>query len=254
MQLVHKNLLVFLFVGIFLLTSISTTIYKVNTTIQVPIVCVNAGFCSSSTVCNLSIFDPNGDTVISGVQATQSTNLAFFNVTLNSTQNSNLGEHQVGGFCKDGSVTQLIDFKYDVTTFGTLISNSGVLYAVLLLILFFMDLLIFYIIFRLSPENFRDGEGEFVGISIVKYARMVLIGISYGLVLLTLNLMNAAATTLSQISQFSGIIGGLFSLMLNGSWIWTIVMVIWFVITIWKDGNLIKAIASKFDEGLNHNG
>ena len=251
MQLVHKNLLVFLFLGIFLVTSVSATIYEVNTTIQIPIVCINAGFCSSSTVCNASIFAPDGSTVISGVQATQSADLAFFNITLNSTQNSNLGEHQVGGFCKDGSVTQIIDFTYDVTNFGTKIENSGFLYSSLLLIIFFLNLLIFYIIFMLRSENFRNEEGEFVGVSLVKYIRMVLIGISYGLVLLTLNLMHAAANTLTEITQFAGILGGLFLLMLNGSWIWTSVIMIWIAITIWTDGNLIKEMQTAIDERLN---
>ena len=60
--------------------------------------------------------------------------------------------------------------------------------------------------------------------------------------------MNAAATTASEITQFAGIIGGIFSAMLSVAWIWTIIIIIWMGIMGWKDGNLIKEIEERINE------
>ncbi len=248
MQSEHKKIFLTLVITIFLMASASALTYQVNTTFDINIVCINAGFCSASADCNVSIFNPDGIVIIDGISATQSASLAFFNITILSNQSDVLGEYQVGGFCKDGSVTQLIDFTFLVTTFGTNLENSGVVYGVLLIIFFLMNLIVFYIIAKLNKENFHDEEGHFVGISLQKYIRVVLIGISYGLIVVTLNLMNAAATTSSQISQFSGIIGGIFSAMLSAAWIWSIIIVIWIAIMAWRDGNFIKEFKDSFQK------
>ena len=96
----------------------SALTFQQNKQIDLKIVCINAGYCTSTAVCNVSIFAPNDVVLLSGVQATQSSNLAFHNVTLNTSLTSGLGEYSVGGFCKDGSVTQLIDFTFEVTPTG----------------------------------------------------------------------------------------------------------------------------------------
>lgn len=249
MQSVNKNLIVLLIVSVFLISLASAElVFQQSRDADIKIVCINAGFCSAAAQCNVSIFDPGNIALISGIEATQSADLAFFNVTLNSTQTEKLGEYTVGGFCKDGSVTQLVDFPFFVTSSGTKVLNSGVLYAALLIILFLLDLLIFYFIFILDSKNPTDPDGIFQGVSIQKYIRMVLIGVSYGLILLTINLMNAASASMTELSQFSGIFGGLFSLMLNASWIWTISIVIWIFITVWRDYNLIKVIEKTFND------
>jgi len=255
MQSVHKNLFTILLVSIFLISLVSAdTVYQQSRDAEVIIVCINAGFCSASAQCNVSVFDPDNVALVSGIEATQSADLAFYNVSLNSTQTAKLGEYTVAGFCKDGSVTQVVDFSIFVTISGTMIENPAILYAALLLILFLLDLLIFYFIFLLDSKNPTDPEGIFQGVSIQKYARMVLIGISYGAILLTINLMNAASASMSDLSQFTGIFGGLFSLMLNASWIWTISIVIWMLITVWKDHNLIKWFEKTFKDLENTSG
>ena len=100
------------------MTIISSLTFQQDTEVDIKIVCINAGYCTSTAVCNVSVFSPNDITLLNGIQTTQSSNLAFHNFTLNSTQTSSLGEYSVGGFCKDGSVTQLIDFDFDVTADG----------------------------------------------------------------------------------------------------------------------------------------
>ena len=152
MQSVHKNLLTILLVSIFLITSISALSYKVNTTFEVNVVCINAGYCSGTTVCNASIFSPGGEIILQGVLGTQASDLSFFNWTVNSTQSSNLGEHQVGGFCTDGSVTQIIDFTYNITPTGLELDTAqGILVLGLIFVLVILSFS--FLIFGLKIEN-----------------------------------------------------------------------------------------------------
>ncbi len=149
---VHKRLFVFVIISVFLVTTISAQSYKVNTTFDVPIVCINDGYCTSSTICNTSIFAPDGSVILQGVLGTQASDLSFFNWTVNSTQSSNLGTHQVGGFCKDGSVTQVIDFAFEITPTGLELDTAqGIL--VLGLIFVLIILTGSFLIFGLKIEN-----------------------------------------------------------------------------------------------------
>ncbi len=140
MQSEHKKILIVMLLGIFLVVSVSALTYKQSTNFDVNIVCINAGFCSASADCNVSVFDPKGIVLLDGVQATQSASLAFFNISLDSNQSSVLGEYQVGGFCKDGSVTQLVDFTFDVTPTGEITNSIGffiIVYSIFFLIIGF---------------------------------------------------------------------------------------------------------------------
>lgn len=133
MQSEHKKILAGIFVGIFLISLVTALTFQQNREVDLKIVCINAGFCSVATNCNLSIFAPDQTTLRSGIQATQSANLASYNITLNSSQTSQLGEYSVGGFCVDGSVTNVIDFNFDVTADGKPFEAFPNQFAVILL-------------------------------------------------------------------------------------------------------------------------
>ncbi len=104
--------------GIFIIALVSGLTFQQNEEVDIRIVCINAGFCSSTTDCNVSVFAPDQTTLLSGIQATATVNLASYNITLNSAQTSQFGEYSVGGFCLDGSVTNVIDFTFDITADG----------------------------------------------------------------------------------------------------------------------------------------
>lgn len=133
MQSEHKKILVGLFMGILLVTIISSLTFQQNKEVDVRIVCINAGFCSSTTDCNVSVFAPDQELLLSGIQATPTANLASYNFTLNSSQTVQLGEYTVGGFCLDGSVTNVIDFTFDVTADGKPFEKFPNQFAVILL-------------------------------------------------------------------------------------------------------------------------
>lgn len=125
---------------------------------------------------------------------------------------------------------------------------DSILYAVLLILIASIDFFVFYLISVLNSENYRNGDGEFVGVSLKKYVRILLVGICFPLILITLNLMNAVALQLADITQFAGLIGSFFSIMLDFTIPWVVFIAIWILVTIWKDGNLIKEIQARMDE------
>lgn len=114
----NKKILTGIFMSIFLISLASALTFKQNEQVDIKIICINAGYCTTSAVCNVSVFSPSEVTLLNGIQATRAANLAFHNFTLNGSQMSDLGQYRVGGFCKDGSVTQLVDFNFDVTANG----------------------------------------------------------------------------------------------------------------------------------------
>ncbi len=117
MQSEHK-LTAFIILGILFISLTSAVTFQQSTEADIKIVCINAGFCSSATTCNVSIFAPDQSTLLDAVTATQAASLGSFNFTLTADQTKQLGEYSVGGFCLDGSVTNIVDFTFDVTADG----------------------------------------------------------------------------------------------------------------------------------------
>ncbi len=241
-----KKILLTLILGVFLISFAFAQIqslgtFKLGDDINLIQTCDNCTFNNIT-----SVLYPNSTQTIGEFEMTKRGTI--YNFTLSADNVTEIGTYIVNGFGDLDGVDTVWNYNFEITSFGTKISNSGIIYAVLLLIIFGMDLLVFFLIYTLGRENYRNDEGLFVGISLKKYVRAALIGISYGLILLTLNLMNAAANTTSEITQFAGIIGGIFSAMLSAVWIWTIIIVIWMGIMAWKDGNLIKEIEERMNE------
>lgn len=142
-----KYKILLLFFGMFLISLISVTsaqTLKQNTESDVLIVCINNGYCSPTAVCNASIFDPDNIIIIDGVQATQSLSRAQYNITLNSTQTSKVGQYQVSGFCKDGSVAKEIDFNFEVTPNGKTYNTGDSLIYIFISIFLISMMIVFY--------------------------------------------------------------------------------------------------------------
>ncbi len=113
----HK-ITAFIILGIFFLSFGSALSFQQSQEVDVKLVCINAGYCSTATVCNVSVFNPDELVLLDAITATQAASLGSFNFTLTSDQTGELGEYRVGGFCQDGSVTNIIDFTFDVTADG----------------------------------------------------------------------------------------------------------------------------------------
>lgn len=241
------NKLLILIVGIFFLSFASAQVQSIGQITQnecgiLTQTCDNCTFVNITKVVRLG-----KNSIIFNIDDVMTKDGTFYNYSFCNT--SIIGNYLYSTVGDLDGIDTVSNVNFEITSFGTKISNSGIVYSVLMLIIFGMDILVFFLIYSLGKhENFKDDEGNFVGVSLKKYIRVVLIGISYGLILLTLNLMNAAATATLEVTQFAGILGGIFLLMLNGSWVWTISIVIWMGIMIWKDGSLIKEVQKRINE------
>ena len=241
-----KKIFLILIVGIFFISFASAQIqslgtFKLGDDINLIQTCDNCTFNNIT-----SVLYPNSTQTISEFQMTKAGTI--YNFTLSSDNVTEIGTYIVNGFGDLNGINTVWNYNFEITSSGFKVSNSGIIYSVLLIIIFFLDLLVFIFIFILGNENHKDGDGNFIGISLKKYGRIVLIGISYGLILITLNLMLSSATNISGISQFAGIIGGIFLAMLSVAWIWTLCIIIWIAIVIWEDGKLIKEIRARMEE------
>ena len=137
----HKKIWLMILVGFFLVSSVSAALtFEQSKPTDIKIVCINAGFCTVVAQCNVSVFSPTEIVLLDGIEATQSASLAFHNITLNSTQTSQLGTYRVGGFCKDGSVTQVVDFDFDVTANGEPFQNFPTAFVIIILGIVFVIL------------------------------------------------------------------------------------------------------------------
>jgi len=103
-----------LLLGVFLINFASVSAaYQIDTEINLTVVCLNNGYCSNESFCNINIENPQGDLIVTGQNMTSQG--SFYNYTINNTF---LREHKVTGFCKDGEDSKEIDFTYLVTYTG----------------------------------------------------------------------------------------------------------------------------------------
>ncbi len=206
---------------------------------------------NSTTTCKFSLFDNTGFHLINEVVMTYELDAEDWDYNVTGGNFTRNGIYSALIHCFTAEIGGFVSFNLEVTETGFEDKQPEIIYAVLLILMFLLDLLVIFIIIRLEVENPKDEKGNFIGITLKKYGRIVLIGISYGLILITLNLMNAAALNLSGATQFAGIIGGIFLAMLSVAWIWTLSIIIWIALVIWDDGKIVKEIRARLEEMEN---
>ena len=212
--MIYKKLFTLVFMSIFLISIASALTLIQNTESDVLIVCINNGYCSSSAICNASIFDPDNIIILNGVQATQSLSLASFNITLNSTQTSKLGTYQVKGFCKDGSVAKEIDFDFKVTKTGTILeTGESITYFILALGVLILFILSFYFMISTPYGNETNEEGAVMKISKLKYIKLGLILLTWVLFTWFLNILIGLSDNYVTLTMFYGFFGFMFETM-----------------------------------------
>ena len=210
----NKKILIIMFIGIFLISLVSALTFTQNEEVDINIVCINAGYCTASAICNASIFDPDNIIILDGVQATQSISLAYFNITLNSTQTSKLGEYQVSGFCKDGSVTQIIDFIFIITQTGTILeTGESLTYFILAFGVLILFIISFYFMISTPYGNETNEEGAVMKISKLKYVKLGLILLTWVLFTWFLNILIGLSDNYVTLTMFYGFFGFIFETM-----------------------------------------
>lgn len=162
---------------------------------------------------------------------------------------ANLGDWQVTGRCSNTTHVQDFGYIVPVTINGKIASTSdSIFYVVLLILSALFDIFLIWLVFALDTGNYKDSDGEFIGINLKKYGRILLVGVSYFFILLTLNLMLSVAASLSYLSQFAALVGTIFNIMLKLIIPWVIFIFIWMIKMLIKDYNLVQDIKSRLEE------
>ncbi|MCK4648059.1 hypothetical protein KAT51_00905 [bacterium] len=143
-----------LLLGVFLLSFISATgiFYEIDTEANITVVCLNEGYCSSSSYCNINIEDPEGNLIV--VNQNMTNQISFHNYTINLTA---IGDYGVSGFCADGIWTKQIDFSFGVNYLGE--EPPTGFDGRFILLLFFVSLVVMLIYFQ-RQVNFDRWYGS----------------------------------------------------------------------------------------------
>ncbi len=114
-----KKILLILFMGMFFISLVSAAnpTFQVNTQYDLKRACSSEGFfCDSVFDCNITIVYPDGNLIVDNILMTDQ--VSFRNVTINSSQNVELGQHSAIMSCNNGTNAGLDTFTIDVTANG----------------------------------------------------------------------------------------------------------------------------------------
>jgi hypothetical protein len=146
-----KNKFIFLLLGIFMLSFATAQTYTLNEELDIKIICINDGYCSNISYCNINIIDPDSILNVTGENMTYQ--VSFYNYTITPIK---IGEYKVGGFCIDGEYLEEIDFTFDVTqSGGTTPEGFPAFQGIFLLIIFGTACFLLYLSIIMHEKAFK---------------------------------------------------------------------------------------------------
>ncbi len=155
-----------------------------------------------------------------------------------------ISRHDVNGLGDlDGTNTSFATF-FEVSPSGKVVSTGdSILYALFSIILFGIIFTLSFFIFTMPSKNERDPEGGFeTKIIRKKYFRMIFIALLWPLIILLLNLLNTLAINFTALSQFAGILGFFYDIMLRLAWPFTVIIIAWIIVMGIHDTNVNKQL------------
>lgn len=167
-------LLLFLLIG-----SVSATeVYKAGDLIDLKQGCYNSGtFCSSATVCNITVIYPNATVLINAGE--MSNQGGYFNYTLPEGLYT-LGTYRYDITCKDGADSNFNSFNFDITPNGENLSiASSVIYLFMLILSICIFLGFTFTAIKVDGQNYRDEEGYLVHVNWKKYLKIFCVVMAY---------------------------------------------------------------------------
>jgi len=128
-----KKVLLIALLGMFLFSfvSASDSTYTLDQELDLKVTCLNNGYCSNTSFCNINIADPDEILIVVGENMTNQDSFHNYTVTPNKT-----GEFMVSGFCKDGIDSEEIDFSFWITPEGNVLSLQDSLVRIFLILFF----------------------------------------------------------------------------------------------------------------------
>lgn len=110
--------IILLMIALFPLAAAQELVYKQATQIDLKVpVFFNGTIADSSATCNITIFEPDGDTLINNQLMTNQD--AFHNYTLTAGQTTTVGNHETSVFCNQGNNNGFSTFQFLISPSGT---------------------------------------------------------------------------------------------------------------------------------------
>jgi len=136
-RMVNNNI-IFLFLMIIFIGLVSANPI-VGEEFDIKIICINDGYCSNASYCNINVILPNSTLIVDGQNMTNQG--SFHNYTI---LPEIYGEYKIGGFCKDEEYSQEIDYSIFVTADGETYDTGDSLVRIFVAIFFVLMMLGFY--------------------------------------------------------------------------------------------------------------
>lgn len=235
-----KKILVFIIVGIFLISLASATqthlgTFKQNDCVQLIQTCGNC------TYNNISFVYMVNDAILYNVSSPMTKVGTFYNYTFCNT--TIVGAYTANGVGNpDGKITSWT-YGFDVTPTGTILKTSDSnLYILLTLASLFLFLLTLWGGIVLPFRSNRNEEGEIISVQKLKYFKVGLFFLSYVFFMWMLNLLLALSTNFSILTQYTKFFEVVFSVMNVMSYPLFVLMLIIMSILAWKDLALKKLL------------
>jgi len=232
LEIKMKKLLIFLFLGMFLisLTSASLGFYKQGE-------CVNIKTILNSTWVNISTISSPNSTVIYSQQSMQKVGQTF-NFSFCNT--SDLGNYIYDYYDNSGKV-YVNDFE--ITYSGDSISEAqAILYIGLFAVLLFIFFVTLFGINQLPQYNQQDEEGKILSISYLKYLRPVLWFFEWMLFVAMLYLSSNVAFAYQSEQLFASILFRLFQITFGITPLIVVVWMIWIFVSMFHDKQFQKML------------
>ncbi len=231
---INKYVIILILMAIIpLISAVETLTYQIDTNITIRESCHNNGsLCSSSAICNITVFNPKGVNLVDNLAMTQDPSLAFFNFTINSTDSDTIGFYRYDIVCSDVGNTNFGSFNLQVTGGGVDPSLPQVITnGLLLAIIVFVFIFNVWGFTRLSWTNKQDGE--VITINYMKHVKTFLFFTAYLMLIFIAYVGWAMSTQLIYLDFaqslmrfiFWGLFGSLFPFFV-GLWVFTIIFLL----------------------------
>jgi len=187
-----KQIMISALVMVFLISLVSAQqVYPAETEVDLKVPCYNNNtYCTSSSVCNLTVITFDGTLLLNNVLMTQNT--AYHNYTLNVSDTEKTGEYRASIVCDDGGVLGYSTFPYIITPTGKSTTVSSAIVQGLILFLMF-GVTLFFLLFARTTET----PGVKLFFNVISYITMLLtVGTAY-ILLQSSEIQSNVSTTVS---------------------------------------------------------
>ncbi len=144
---------------------------------------VDGSILSATALCTINVKYPNGTYLLDN-ETMNNLNNGEFNVSINDSQTTALGDYESSIFCVDGGQNGTSTFSFGETNSGSdLSTGQSIVYVIFLMATMFTFFIALFGAIRIPFKNTVNPEGQVVSVNDLKYLKVFLIFICYVLLL-----------------------------------------------------------------------